>query len=74
MQRTYNIIREMVSDGYVVLAYDRRIPKGRTRYLTRANFDRRVALHGDIMYVDGNASKGWTFARRPVTPSNTYTQ
>lgn len=62
MQAQYNWIKEQISQGKTVLAYDRRVPKARVYRLK--SMDRVTFWSGDV-WVHGLNSRGWTFALKP---------
>lgn len=62
MQRQYNWTMEQLSAGKTVLAYDRRAVGKPVAHLKSGD---RVAMKGDVIFVDGKHASGWTFAVKP---------
>ncbi len=57
MHKQHAFIMDQIKQGRTVLAYDRRIPRGKVHHLTDAD---RVSMRGDVLHVDGKPAKGWT--------------
>lgn len=62
MQAQYNWIKDQISQGKTVLAYDRRIAGGK---VTRLKSMDRVTIWDGVVWVQGIKASGWTFAVKP---------
>jgi len=65
MQAQYNwITDQMTAQGKTVLAYDRKVPRGKV-YRLNAKAVRMIAFVGGNVWIDGHNARGWTFAAKP---------
>lgn len=62
MQAQYNWIKDQISQGKTVLAYDRQIAGGKVYRIK--SMDRVTMFSGDV-WVHGINARGWTFAVKP---------